>query len=44
MLTKAKERQTTQYAKFEAAVDYQIFFTDQGVEKRKEKIKLKVFT
>ena len=44
MLDRAKDRQNQQYYKFEAAVDYQVFYTDQGVEKRKEKIKLKVFS
>ena len=28
----------------EAACEYQKFFTDKGVEKRKDKIKLNVFT
>lgn len=44
MLERARERQSSQYFKFEAAIDHQVFFTDQGVEKRKEKIKLKIFT
>lgn len=44
VLDRARDRQATQYSKFEAAIDYQVFFTDQGVEKRKEKIKLRVFS
>lgn len=44
VLDRARDRQSTQYSKFEAAIDYQLFYTDQGVEKRKEKIKLRVFT
>ena len=44
VLDRARDRQATQYSKFEAAVDYQVFFTDQGVDLRKVKIKLRVFT
>lgn len=44
VLDRARDRQATQYSKFEAAIDYQIFYTDQGVEKRNQKVKLKVFS
>lgn len=44
VLERARDRQSSQYYKFEAAIDHQVFFTDQGVEKRKEKIKLKVLS
>ena len=44
VLERARDRQATQYSKFEAAVEYQVFFTDQGVEKRREKIRLRALT
>ena len=44
VLQRAQDRQVEQYSKLEAACEYQKFFTDKGVEKRKDKIKLNVFT
>ena len=44
VLQRAQDRQQQQYSKLEAACEYQKFFTDKGVEKRKDKIKLNVFT
>ena len=44
VLDRARDRQATQYSKFEAAIEYQTFFTDQGVERRNVKVKLKVFS
>lgn len=44
VLERARDRQTTQYSKYEAAIEYQVFYTDQGVDNRKQKIKLRVFS
>ena len=44
VLARAQDRYTNQCSKLEAACEYQKFFTDKGVEKRKDKIKLNVFT
>ena len=44
VLQRAQDKQQHQYSKLEAACEYQKFFTDKGVEKRKDKIKLNVFT
>ena len=42
-LTRSRDRYTCQVSKLQAACEFQKFFTDKGVEKRKDKIKLNVF-